>query len=199
VRKGGTGYAACAEADTSFDPGFGLAAGVLVRPLTWLSAGVDVAWGRLTHHQETANSWSDLQVGPVLRGHLPLWIRKKAYLEPNLGIQAGWVRGMFHEAIRTDNQDEVDYEHSHMGAFLSFLLGIDWFVLPKLGLGLEFRLLRTFYDEVCFETRDGKYCRGVDDKAVTERWDLNMNFPGEKGIAEYPWKLFFGVHAIYYI
>jgi hypothetical protein len=197
---GGTGYAECSDADNSWDTSVGLSGGLLVRPIPWVSAGIDVAWSRMTFHQETSNSWTDLQVGPVLRGHLPLWIRDdKAYLEPNLGLQAGWVRGNFHEAVRVDNGDDVDYDHSHMGAFLAILLGIDWFVLPKLGLGLEFRLLRTFYDEVCFETMDGKYCRGIDDKAITERWDLNMGLPGEKGIAEYPWKLFWGVHAIYYI
>ncbi len=194
---GGTNYAACKGADYAWDTGFGMAGGLLVRPLSWLSTGIDVAYGMMILHQETGSRWSDLQVGPTLRGHIPVRIRS-LYMEPNIGVQIGWVRGNYHQAKREDTRDTVDYDHTHIGAFVAMMAGVDFFLLPKLALGIELRVLRTFYDEICFEAADGKSCRGPDDEAVVERYADNQSYPGERGLADYPWKLFWGVHGLYY-
>jgi len=194
---GGSEYAKCKGADTSWDTSWGLVAGVIVRPFNHFSAGLDLTYVNMIHHQDTASKWSDLTLGPVVRYHQPVRIRD-FYFEPNLGIQFGWVQGKYHQGTGSGNE-KVDYDHKHLGAFLAIPLGVDFYPLPKLGVGLEFRLIRTFYSEVCFEWAGGVNCRGTQDEAIVKRWeDDNVSFPGEKGIATYPWKLFWGVHALYY-
>jgi len=193
---GGTGYAECSGTEHAWDTSWGLAGGFIVRPWWFLSIGIDLAYTNMIYHQATDNTWSDLAVGPTVRLHLPFNVRGFV-LEPNLGLHLGYVQGVYHENETQDGRT-MDYDHDHMGFFLSILLGADFFVLPKFALGVEFRLLRTFYDEVCFEWSDGTNCRGVDDEAIEKRYDDNLNFPGEKGIVDYPWKLFWGVHGLYY-
>jgi hypothetical protein len=195
---GGSEYAECKGADTSWDTSWGLAGGFIVRPFNHFSFGIDVTYVNMIHHQDTASKWSDFTMGPVVRYHQPVRIRD-LYFEPYLGLQAGWVMGKYHQATRIDTNEKVDYDHKHLGAFLAIPFGVDFFPLPKLGVGLEFRLLRTFYSEVCFEWRGGVNCRGTQDEAIVKRFeDDKVTFPGEKGIAKYPWKLFWGVHALYY-
>ncbi|MBW2276562.1 MAG: hypothetical protein JRF63_03655 [Deltaproteobacteria bacterium] len=195
---GGSEYAECKGADTSWDTSWGLAGGLIVRPFNRFSAGIDVIFVNMVHHQDTASKWSDFMLGPVVRYHQPVRIRE-LYFEPSLGIQAGWVQAKYHQATRIDTNEKVDYDHKHLGAFLAIPIGLDFFPLPKLGVGLEFRLLRTFYSEVCFEWRAGVNCRGTKDEAIVKRFeDDKVTFPGEKGVASYPWKLFWGVHALYY-
>lgn len=195
---GGSKYADCRGTDTSWDTSWGLAGGIIVRPFYRFSAGLDISYVNMIHHQDTASTWSDFTLGPVVRYHQPIHIRS-LYFEANIGVQFGWVQAKYHQATRMDTNESVDYDHKHLGAFLAFPLGVDFFPLPKLGVGLDFRLLRTFYSEVCFEWVGGVNCRGVQDEALVKRWeDDNVTFPGEKGIATYPWKLFWGVHALYY-
>jgi hypothetical protein len=194
---GGTNYAAC-RGDTTWDTSWGLAGGLIVRPFNRFSVGIDVAYANMIHHQDTASKWSDLTLGPVVRYHQP-WHIRKLYFEPSLGLQFGWVKANYHQANRIGTQEKVDYDHEHLGAFLAILLGIDFFPLPRLGVGLDFRVLRTFYDEVCFEAVNGVNCRGSRDEALVKRLeDANVSFPSDMGVAKYPWKLFWGVHALYY-
>jgi len=192
---GGTNYANCSGTEHSWDTGFGIAGGLFVRPFRFVSAGLDVGYTMLVYHQETTSKWGDLTLGPTLRVHIPVKLRK-LYLEPNFGLHGGWVKGNYHQGKR-DN-DTVNYDHTHMGAFMSFLLGADIFLLPKLGIGLEFRLIRTFYIEVCFESEDTLNCRGDQDEAIVKRYADHQGYPGEKGLADYPWKLFYGIHGLYY-
>jgi hypothetical protein len=195
---GGSRYAKCNGQDVSWDPSLGFNVGLIVRPFQRLSFGLDFSYMRMVHHQDTASKWSDLILGPVARYHHPLRIRD-LYFEPNVGVGFGWVKANYHQAERIDTQEKVDFDHAHLGAVLTILLGADFFPLPRLGVGIEFRLIRTFYDEVCFEWNNGVNCRGSRDEAIVRRWaDDNVTFPGEKGIADYPWKLFWGVHGLYY-
>jgi hypothetical protein len=159
--------------------------------------GFDVSYFNMKFHQTTANSWSDLLLGPIARGHLPFRVGKFV-LEPSLGVQVGYVKGVFHEKER-ENGTKVDWEHDHLGAFLAIPLGIDFFPIPKLGVGLEFKVVRTFYTEVCYQSTDLTTCRGVDDKALEDNWALpTAGIPNDKGLASYPWKLFWGIHGLYY-
>jgi hypothetical protein len=198
---GGTGYARCFGQDTSWDTRFGLQGGLIIRPFKRVSFGMDVGMMTLTYHQITANTWTDFTLGPTVRYHQPWRIRKKLYLEPNIGLQAGYVYGLMNE--RKDLVGDLGNKHKHYGAFMSLLLGVDFFPLPRVGLGLEFRLMRTFYTDVCFESDDTVVCRGAqEDKLVDSdvRKDLEQTaqFLGEKGVVTYPWKLFWGVHGLYY-
>jgi hypothetical protein len=192
---GGTNYANCKGLEHAWDTGFGIAGGLFVRPFRFFSAGLDVAYTMLVYHQETSSKWGDLTLGPALRVHFPVKLRK-IYIEPNVGLHGGWVKGNYHQGKR-DN-DTVNYDHTHMGAFMSLLFGADVFLLPKLGVGLEFRVIRTFYIEVCFESDESVNCRGDDDQAIIERYAEHTGYPGEKGTADYPWKLFYGIHGLYY-
>ncbi len=194
---GGSGYASCYGADDSWDTSVGVSGGVLLRPLKLFSVGMDITYGRMRYHQMTANKWSDLIFGPVARLHWPVHF-KGLYFEPNIGLQVGFVKGVMYEN-ESANQDSLDREHVHMGAFLALPFGLDFFPIPKLGFGLEFRLIRTIYTEVCFESSGTVACRGIKDEALTDRWDLEFGgVPADKGIEKFPMKLFWGVHGLYY-
>jgi hypothetical protein len=194
---GGTGYASCYGADNAWDTSVGVSGGVLLRPLKHFSAGIDITYGRMRYHQMTANKWSDLTFGPVARFHWPIRF-KGLYFEPNLGLQVGFVKGVMYEN-ESEQDTSLSREHVHMGAFLALPFGLDFFPLPRLGFGLEFRLIRTIYTDVCFESSGGVACRGIDDEALTDRYDLPFGgVPADKGIEKFPMKLFWGVHGLYY-
>lgn len=199
---GGTGYARCFGNDNQWDTRFGLQGGLIIRPFKRVSFGLDVGMMTLTYHQITANTWTDFTLGPTVRYHQPWRIRKKLYVEPNIGLQAGYVYGLMRER-KDEAATELDYKQKHYGAFMSLLLGIDFFPLPRVGLGLEFRLLRTFYTDVCYESENTTVCRGArEDKLVNsdvrEPSGQTASYLGDKGVVTYPWKLFWGIHGLYY-
>jgi hypothetical protein len=199
---GGTNYASCTGADQSWDTNLGFAAGVLLRPFRHFSIGVDGGLMTLRSHQVTENQWWDFTMGPIARFHLPVRIGKKLYFEPNLGLQAGFVYGVFREDEKEDGSN-VGYRHEHYGPFLSAVLGLDFFPVPRVGVGLEVRALRTFYTNVCFETASDRICRGTDegelvDSDLFEVADQTSQFLGDRGTASYPWKLQWALHVLYY-
>jgi hypothetical protein len=199
---GGTNYASCSGTGQSWDTRIGFAAGVILRPYRHFSIGVDAGLMTLRSHQVTENQWWDTTVGPIGRFHLPVRIGKKFYFEPTLGLQTGFVYGVFRED-ETEGGSKVGYRHKHYGPFLSAVLGLDFFPVPRVGVGLEVRLLRTFYTNVCFETASDRICRGTDEKELVDS-DLLENsgstsdFLGDRGTASYPWKLLWGLHVLYY-
>ncbi len=206
---GGSGYADCNDVRHSWDTFIGLQGGIMVRPFANYSFGIDAGYVRMLHHQHTDDYWSDFTIGPIVRGHLPLRLQR-VLIEPTLGFQLGYVNGTFFQAARTEDFD--DYRHRHLGIFFALALGVDIFIPgTSFGVGLETRLLRTVYREVCFEWSEGTNCRGIaDDSKVNttlfeydEELEIEVltgssKFPGEKGIATYPWKLYYGAHIIYY-
>ncbi|MDD5305986.1 MAG: hypothetical protein PHU25_01570 [Deltaproteobacteria bacterium] len=192
---GGTGYASCTGTDNSWDTSWGLAGGLIVRPFSRVSVGVDVAYLNMISHQETDNTWSDLLLGPIVRYHQPLHLGS-IYTEPSLGVQGGYVWGIWH--LNKSNSTAVTGDNEHLGGFLAIVLGWDVFLLPRLGVGIELRLVRTFYQEVCFHWDGKDLCRGVDDRSIVTQPSSTANFPADPGAADYPWKLFYGVHGIYY-
>jgi len=201
---GGTGYARCHGTNNQWDTRFGLQGGLILRPFRHFSFGLDTGMMTFTFHQVTANTWTDFTIGPTFRVHFPVRIRKKVYLEPNIGLQAGYVYGVYHENKPDDGGTEtLDYKHKHYGAFLSIPFGLDFFPLPRVGIGLEFRVMRTFYTDVCFESAETVVCRGAqEDKLVSsdvrEPSGQTASYLGDKGVVTYPWKMFWGVHGLYY-
>jgi hypothetical protein len=200
---GGSGYAKCHGTENQWDTSFGLQGGVIIRPFERFSFGMDLGFASLKYHQVTANTWRDFLLGPTARYHQPIRIRS-VYFEPSVGLQAGYVYGVLHEEKNAGGQD-LGYEHKHYGAFVSALVGLDFFPLPRLGIGFEFRLVRTFYTDVCFESADTSVCRGAQEKHlvdsdVRDPEGKTAQFLGDKGAATYPWKLFWGLlHVIYYL
>lgn len=197
---GGSNYASCSDTQNAWDTGWGIAGGVVTRPLSFLSIGIDLGYNRMIYHQQTKDKWGDLLVGPVFKFHLPFSFAGMIW-EPNLGIQAGYVQGTYYQKKR--GSDEVDYKHKHTGAFLTLLAGMDLFFMPRFGVGLEARFIRTFYQEVCYEWYNGVSCRGIDDTRIVNAYkevkeQTGESFPGEKGISDFPWKLFYGTHVLYY-
>ena len=200
---GGTDYARCFGTDNQWDTRFGVQGGLIVRPFKRVSFGLDVGMMTLKYHQVTANTWTDFTLGPTIRYHQPWRIRGKLYIEPNIGLQAGYVYGLLNERKDDSGTEELGYKHKHYGPFVSILLGLDFFPLPRVGVGLEFRLLRTFYTDVCFESAESVVCRGAQeedlvDSDVRQPSGQTASYLGDKGVATYPWKLFWGIHGLYY-
>ncbi len=196
---GGSDYATCGGTNVRWDTSWGLGGGFIARPFKLFSLGVNVSYYNMKFRRITENKWSDLLLGPVGKFHFPFRLGTKDLLfEPNIGLQVGFAKGTFKERMRETGQS-VDWNHEHLGAFLGLPFGVDFFPIPKLGVGLEFKVVRTFYTEVCFE-HDQVACRGVNDKALTKRYDLpDGGVPNDKGVASYPWKLFWGLHVLYYL
>jgi len=202
---GGTDYAKCHGADNQWDTSFGLQGGLIIRPFKRFSFGMDVGFAMLKYHQVTANTWRDLLVGPTVRYHQPVRIRH-VYFEPSVGLQAGYVYGALDEAKDFDTgSTERGFKHKHYGPFVSAIVGLDFFPLPRLGVGFEFRLVRTFYTDVCFESAQTAVCRGTREKHLVDSdvrsaTGQTAQFLGDKGAVTYPWKLFWGLlHVIYYL
>ncbi len=199
---GGTGYAACSGAFPSWDTLLGFEAGVLTRPFRFVSFGLDGGLTALKAHQVSANRWWDFTLGPVVRAYLPMRVGERLYVEPSLGLQGGLVVGQYRQD-KTGQDESVGYRHEHYGAFAAAIVGLDFFPLPRVGVGLDVRVLRTFYTNVCFETGGDTICRGTrqGELAVSNLHQANgqpIDFLGDMGKASYPWKMFWGVHALYY-
>jgi len=199
---GGTNYAKCHGADNQWDTSFGLQGGLIIRPFKRFSFGMDAGFSTLKYHQVTANTWRDFLLGPTVRYHQPVRVRH-VYFEPSFGLQAGYVYGVLHEEKNEAGGTNLGWEHKHYGPFVSALVGLDFFPLPRLGVG--FRLVRTFYTDVCFESAQTSVCRGSKEKHlvgsdVRSATDQTAQFLGDKGAVTYPWKLFWGLlHVIYYL
>ncbi|MDJ0763186.1 MAG: hypothetical protein QNJ97_09385 [Myxococcota bacterium] len=201
---GGTQYATCRTPDSGWLVSWGFSGGILVRPFRYFSIGLDVSYMNLrsrvaedSDDDDIDFRWADFTAGPVGRLHVPI---KTQYVivEPKLGLQTGYIQGNRYrwEDGRTRKRKDI-----HMGPFLGFLGGIDFTPtpLPSLAFGIEARIVRSLYQEVCFEGRHGHLCRGVDDQA-SNSWIENEEeyYPGDGPIAKYPWKLNAGVNVTYY-
>jgi hypothetical protein len=179
--RSGTNYVACKGADGGWDLSWGVSGGFLVRPYKYFS--VRSRW------EQELLSWADFSVGPVARLHVPFNIMRVT-VEPNLGVQVGYVQGNMR--LKMDNDQRLD---RHMGLLLAAMAGVDFFVIPEFGFGLETRLYRTLYQEACFDGPDGPICRGENNEAAASC--VEQNCYGDEP-AEYPWKIFYGGRLLYY-
>ncbi len=192
--RSGSGYAECRGADGGWNTSVGIAGGFIVRPIPYFSAGLDAAYMHMTSRWNESTYWSDISAGPVLRAHLPIRI-KNVVLEPHLGAQGGFIQGNMH--FKEDGNRRVN---QHTGLFVAPLGGLDIFVLPGFGFGIDVRVIRTFYQEVCFESSTGTICRGTNDTQSNScgTGDQHSFYPGDGSAAQYPWKIFYGGHLLYY-
>jgi len=188
--RSSSGYAICRDADAGWDPSFGIAGGVIVRPFPYFSVGIDASYMNMKGRWKDTTRWTDISFGPVVQGHLPIKI-VRVVLEPRIGLQGGYVQG---NMVRKEDDNQL--RDTHIGPFIAPLAGLDLFVLPGFGFGFEVRVIRTFYQEVCFESSRGSTCRGVNDDESNSHW--NEFYPGDGPLAEYPWKIFYGGHLLYY-
>lgn len=193
---GGEGTGLCYENDDGWDTSFGFTTGLSMRPLPFISFGLDLAYMNLSSRFPDLDRWADFYAGPVVRLHLPIHI-VKVLLDLSVGASGGLVVGFLHED---------KYVHEHYGPYFSALFNLDIYPIPKFGFGFEFRVSGTFYQEVCFDSSTGVLCRGTDDEWGAKYYYENpesgegslVNFPGDTGIAEYPWKMYAGGRLIYY-
>jgi hypothetical protein len=202
---GGEGTGLCYETDDGWDTSFGFNSGMNMRPFRFMSFGLDLSYMNLESRFPDLDRWADLYVGPVVRFHLPIRILK-VLVDLSTGASGGLVVGFLHDG---------KYVSEHYGPYFSALFNLDIFPIPKFGFGFEFRVSGTFYQEVCFESSTGVLCRGTDDRWAAKYYSEHnrtpenssnfedyegtlINFPGDTGMAEYPWKMYAGGRLIYY-
>ncbi len=184
----------CTGNNEGWQMGTGVAIGATVRPFQYFSLGLDVAYMALKPLAESATEdfytrFTDISFGALFKGHLPVRI-KRFLLDIALGMRFAVVTGFLKakpdanfQAITGDVSK--NYIHRHLGPEITPVLDLAFFVLPKLGFGMELRLPMTIYTQVCFDQGDGSICRGATDDIENK--------------AKPPVKLFYGLHVIYYL
>ena len=140
-------------------------------------------------YEDLYKRFFDISFGPVLKGHLPIQIRR-VLLDLGLGVKFGFVNGYLFAKPNADYQEYIrddsrTYHHRHYGPEVTGIFNADLFITPKFGFGIELRAIGTLYQQVCFDHGDEYVCRGTKDD--TEN----------KAIA--PFKLGYGIHLIYYL
>jgi len=193
----GSGYASCGKDGGGWNAGWGLALGALVRPFTHLSFGLDASFMNMSNTHNLDNHWLEVAIGPVARVHLPIRFGKFV-MEPNLGAQAGFVQGTMWIA---DTSDESQKRKLY-GPFVGIVCHLDLFVLPGFGVGLDIRIHRVFYLEVCTGADDSLACRGLEDEKSVRYLDglegENRADSGDETGVAFPWKIYYGGHLVYY-
>ena len=176
--------------------GTGLAVGGQVRPLKFLSVGLELSYMGLrpadaSESDHLFKRFFDFAVGPVLKFHIPIRIRV-VLMDITLGIKAAFVNGFLYAKPNAEIQSNIGdsskyYRHRLFGPEIDGIVGVDLFVIPRFGFGVEFRPMGTLYQTVCFDDGSNQICRGVqDDPVEANRFDSVF-------------KIMFGLHLIYYL
>ena len=186
----------CSGNNKGWDMGTGLAIGGQVRPLKYFSVGLELSYMGLrpadaSDSDKLFKRFFDFAVGPVLKAHIPVRI-KVVLMDITLGVKAAFVNGYLYakpdgEVQSNLNENSKYYRHRLYGPELDGIIGLDLFIIPRFGFGIEFRPMATMYQSVCFDDGTDQLCRGVADDPV----------PANRFAT--PFKILFGLHLIYYL
>ncbi len=147
----GLGVAGCTDAYCAgFDPSAQVRLEILYRPLRYMAVGAHLGW-QFVDPDRNQPSWVDwgwsMLLGPEIRGILPV-----GPLEAWMGLTLGFMR----QQIDMENQSAADIDRAWSNGFgLGFGFGTQYFVHPKVALGLDFWLYKGFFDEACTYENDG--------------------------------------------
>ena len=190
----GTTWLECKGNNTGWSMGTGIALAAIIRPLKYFSMGLDATYMALrptegTSFDKVYNRFTDISLGGVFRGHLPINI-KRMILDLSLGLKIAFVNGYLKAEPDADFQfytgdDSSSYTHRHFGPELTPLFNADLFIIPKFGFGFELRVPMTLYQQVCFDQGNSVICRGTKDDSTDK--------------VKSPAKMAYGLHLIYYL
>lgn len=186
----------CKGNNIGWDMGTGLIISGQVRPLKFLSAGLELSYMGLrpadaSESDRLFKRFFDFAVGPVLKFHIPIRIQAML-LDITLGVKGAFVNGFLYAKPNADIQDNIGdsskyYRHRLFGPELDGIIGVDLYVIPRFGFGVEFRPIGTFYQTICFDDGSEHICRGAQDDPVESNRFGSV------------FKILFGLHAIYYL
>ncbi len=193
---GNEGTLQCSGNNKGWDFGSGWVIAGRVRPVKFFSAGLELSYMGLRPGDGTATEngykrFFDFSVGPVFKFHIPIRIRV-ILMDISLGIKTAFVNGFLYEYPNKEVQGNIDesskyYRHRLFGPEISGSIGLDLYVVPRLGFGVEVRPIGTLYQSVCFDKGSDHICRGVKEDSETQHHYIA------------PFKLFYGLHIIYYL
>lgn len=147
----GLGVAGCTDwACAGFDPSAHTRLEVLFRIVPYFAAGLHMGF-QFGNPDRTLERWVDrgwsMLLGGELRGILPV-----GKLEAWVGLALGFMRMQIDE----DNNDPNEIDRWWTNGFgLGVGFGTNYFVHPKVALGLDFWLYKGFFDEGCTYQNDG--------------------------------------------
>ena len=194
IGSSGDRWLKCKGNNVGWQMGTGFSIGVTIRPFKHLSFGVDASYMALRPLSESSTEdsyerFTDLSLGALFKGHLPIQI-KRFLLDIGLGLRFAATNGFLKAKPDADFQsvsgdDSSAYYHRHFGPEITPVLDLAFFIVPKLGFGMEVRMPMTIYTQVCFDQGKSHICRGTQDDPLNK--------------VKAPVKLFYGLHVIYYL
>jgi len=194
---GSAAHGACQDFGVDWSPSFGMALGLIIRPGTYISLGLDAALMTMGGQDRASDSWLELMVGPTGRLHLPIRFGR-IVLEPAVGLTVGYSEGH----LRFRNENDTRFEGALLGPFIGILCNLQLFILPGFGVGLDLRIHKMFYREVCVRSKDTHICRGVEDKRSQYYSEMRVHESHNvlEGLREttFSWKIYTGGHLVYY-
>lgn len=147
----GLGVAGCTDTVCSgLDPSAHLRLQVLYRVIPYFAAGAHLGF-QFVDPDRNANRYIDLGwstlIGGEVRGILPV-----GPLEAWLGLTLGFMR----HQIDQENNDVAFIDRAWTNGFgLGIGFGAQYFLHPKVALGLDFWLYKGFFDKWCTYQNDG--------------------------------------------
>lgn len=174
----GLGMAGCTDAACAgLDPSAHVRLEVLYRFIPYLAAGAHVGFQFLDPDRNWNGAdlgWS-MMLGGEVRGILPV-----GPLEAWLGFSLGFMRMQVDQENNNANVIDV-YWTNGFGIGVGF--GTNYFLHPKVALGLDFWLYKGFFDEYCTYENDGnprtEACGTLNDDelaAIGVVFTFGMNF-----------------------
>lgn len=187
----------CQDFGADWDAGFGMAFGVLVRPGTYLSYALDVSFSTLTGQLQPNNYWLEITIGPAIRLHLPIRFGRFV-LEPALGGSFGYAES--HLRYKSPTAESI--KGSLFGPYVGILCNLSLFIFPGLGIGMDLRIHKMLYQEICAHSGSVRICRGVADEKSEFYSDVGeqdtVKYPGKLSEKSFSWKIYYGGHVVYY-
>ena len=186
----------CKGNNKGWDMGTAFAVAGRVRPVKFFSVGLELSYMGLrpadaSNTDRLFKRFFDFAIGPVFKFHIPVRI-KTILMDISLGLKTAYVNGFLYAKPDTEIQEAIGedskyYRHRLYGPEITGILGVDLFIIPRFGFGVEFRPMATMYQAVCFDDGDDQICRGTqDDSEVLNRFGT-------------PFKIVFGLHVVYYL
>jgi hypothetical protein len=210
---GGADFTECQGNGVGWSMRGGFAFGLQVRPYRFFSIAMDLSLMYLSPYKDSEfddyyKRNIDLSVGPVFTSHIPVRV-KNVLIEPTIGLKLGFVNGFMPikegakiyrpESIGTgesykegwgvvEEEPENPRYFKQFGPEVTGIFGLDVYVLPGFGFGVEMRLIATMYQQTCEIYANDSLCRGMHDDLEDEATEVEKT----------PFKIFYGLRLMKY-